>query len=174
MTTTHSNHHSNLLFLLAAAPMGMGCIIVADDGDDTTGADTGQTSGATTGADTGTADSTPVTGEGSGSGGSGDSTSRGDSTGADSTGADSTGGGAGVCADYAGLATDCMLPYSEYIENNCNYNLAYLETYSAECAMGYADFIGCLSMLSCEELMSDAPCMTELDAFLALGCPTVE
>lgn len=173
MTTTHSNHHSNLLFLLAAAPMGMGCIIVADDGNDTTGAETGQTSGGTAGTDTGT-DSTPVTGEGSGSGGSGDSTSRGESTGADSTGADSTGGGAGVCADYAGLATDCMLPYAEYIENNCNYNLAYLETYSAECAMGYADFIGCLSMLSCEELMSDAPCMTELDAFLALGCPTVE
>lgn len=36
MTTTHSTTN-DLLFLLAAAPLGLGCIIVSDDTDDTAG-----------------------------------------------------------------------------------------------------------------------------------------
>lgn len=179
--TMHPTHTNNLLFLLAAAPMGLGCIIVSDDGDDTTGADTEtnqttgeQTSGATAGTDT-----TPATGDGTGTGGTDTEPTGGTETGvADSTatGADETtaGGGSPLCADYAALAGECMFPYAEYVEDTCNYNLAYLEAYSAECGMAYADFIGCLSALSCEEFGGDAPCMAELDAFLALGCPTAE
>jgi hypothetical protein len=176
--TKHHMHSSNLLFLLAAAPMGMGCIIVTDDGDDTTGADTGnnqttgnQTSDGTVGPDTGSA-----TGDGTGTAGTME-------TGAPETGVvdstategeDTTGGGANVCADYAALAAECGLPYAKYIESYCNTTLEYLEAYSAECGMAYADFIGCLSVLSCAELGGDAPCTTELDAFLALGCPSAE
>src|SRR5512146_2368818 len=101
--TKHHTHSSNLLFLLAAAPMGMGCIIVADDGDDTTGADTGtnqttggQTSDGTAGTDTGSA-----TGDGTGTAGATETgateTGVADST---ATAGDSTTGGASypVCA----------------------------------------------------------------------------
>jgi hypothetical protein len=56
---------------------------------------------------------------------------------------------------------------------NCNYTLGYFEGYE-DCASTYLAFVSCLSALSCEELMSDAPCQAELDAFLALSCPTGE
>ena len=165
----HTQSH-NLMFLLAASPMGMACIIVSDDEGDTTAADTANvTDGQTTEAATGETD-TPVT-EGTSSEGA-DSTSRGESTEGDSTA--TGGGGVQECADYAALFVECMLPYGEYAEENCNYNLTYLETYSAECGTGYLTFISCLSALSCEEFASDAPCQTELDAFLALNCPTAE
>jgi hypothetical protein len=162
-------HSHNLMFLLAASPMGMGCVIVADDGDDTTGADTANvTSGQTTEAATDTG--TPVTDEGTTSGGA-DSTSRGESTDADST---ATGGGnAQECADYGAKAIECMLMYSEYAEDNCNYRLGYFEGYE-DCATTYLAFVGCLSALSCEDLESETACQTELDAFLALSCPTGE
>ena len=163
-------HSQNLMFLLAASPMGMGCIIVADDDGDTTGADTANvTSGQTTEAATDTG--TPVTDEGTTSTGSVDSTSRGESTDGDST---ATGGGnAQECADYGAKAVECMLAYSEYAEDNCNYTLGYFVGYE-DCATAYLAFVGCLSALSCEELGSDTPCQTELDAFLALDCPTGE
>lgn len=169
------NSTANLLFLLAAAPLGMGCIIVSDDGTtSTTAADTGTaTSGEQTTSATTTSASATASGTGEGSGGSGDTAG---STGvADSTGnADSTGGVAGDCAGYGANAIECMLPYADYVEDACNYNLAYQEMYSADCGTAYAAFISCLSALSCVELMGDAPCGTELDALLALGCPAVE
>jgi hypothetical protein len=170
MTTTHSTTTHNLMFLLAAAPMGMACIIVSDD-TDTTAVDTGNvTTGQTTEADTAST-ANPDTGELTGSGGSMEgSTTRGESSGADST----TGGGnAEACAAYGAAATMCMLPYADYVEANCNYQLGYFEGYP-DCATSYVEFVTCLSVLSCEELMLDSPCQAELDAFLALGCPSGE
>lgn len=175
MTTTHSTTH-DLLFLLAAAPLGLGCIIVSDDTDDTAG-DTAnpQTSGQTTGSDTsepatGTDTAPPVTSDDTGSsGGSGSS-----SGGVDSTGADSTGATADTCTDYAAHAIECALPYSRYAEYNCNYQWMYLDAFSAECGAGYEDLLVCLTALPCEELMGVDPCPDQLAALLALGCPTIE
>lgn len=180
MTTTNTTTH-NLMFLLAAAPLGMGCIIVTDDTDDTV-ADTGnQTSNGdtTTAADTGT-DSTPVTGEGTGTDtGTGGTADSGESTrGESSSGGvdDSTtgGGAAGNCTDYAAHMVECAQPYSEYAETYCTYTLEYQLQTSAECGMAYEEYLACLTALSCEELGGDAPCMAQLDALLKLGCPAVE
>jgi hypothetical protein len=174
--TTHHTHTNNLLFLLAAAPMGMGCIIVTDDGDDATGAgtSTNQTTGSQTSDGTAT-DTGMATGQATGTS---DPTEGSDTAVVDSTateGEDTTGGsGSNVCADYAALFEECRLSYGEYAEMYCNYTLAYLEEYSAECAMAYADFIGCLSALSCEEFEVGGRCGPALDAFLKLGCPSAE
>lgn len=180
MTSTNTTTN-NLLFLLAAAPLGMGCIIVTDDTDDTAAETGNQTStGGSTAADTGT-DSTPATGDdsGTGTGGTGGTADSGESTrGESSSGAvddSTTGGGAvGSCADYAAHAIDCALPYSEYAETYCSYTLEYQLNYSAECGMAYEEYLACLTALSCEELGGDAPCMAQLDALLKLGCPAVE
>jgi hypothetical protein len=176
MTTTHTTTN-NLMFLLAAAPLGMGCIIVTDDGDDTVAETGNQTSnGDTTPADTGTGtDTTPVTSSGSGSGseGPGDST-QGEESSTASVDSTSGGGEVGNCVDYAAAAVECGLPYSEYAESYCNYTLEYQLEYSAECGMAYEEYLACLTALSCEELMSASPCTTQLDALLELGCPAVE
>lgn len=178
MTTTHSTTN-DLLFLLAAAPLGLGCIIVSDDTDDTAGETaTPQTTGQTTGADT----SDPATGTGTDTapatsnvdtGDSGDSGTSG-GTGIDSTGADSTGATADACTDYATQAIACDLPYSRFAEYNCNYQWMYLDAYSADCGAGYEDLLACLTALPCEELMGVDPCPDQLAALLALGCPTIE
>jgi hypothetical protein len=180
MTTTNTTTTHDLLFLLAAAPLGLGCIIVTDDTDDTA-ADTGnQTStGSTSVADTGT-DSTPVTDEGTGTGtGTGGTADSGESTrGESSSGGvdDSTtgGGAAGNCADYGAHAIECALPYSEYAETNCDYYLEYNTSFSGECGTLYEEYLACLTALSCEELGGDAPCTAQFDALLELGCPASE
>jgi hypothetical protein len=172
---------NNLLFLLAAAPLGMGCIIVTDDVDDTTGADTGNsgtTAGsATTDASTGP-EPTSASGEGTGgsSGGTGGTDGTGSSSGAvDSTGnSDSTGGGAQVCADYGTTAITCLgEKYGGYAEYNCNFNLDYYTNYAAACGAAYEDYIACLSALTCEEFMGVDRCPEELAAFMT-ACPTAE
>lgn len=175
--STNDTTTQNLLFLLAAAPLGLGCIIVTDDGNDTeAGTSSPTTGGPTTGA-TGT-DTTPGTGEGTGEGdGTGGSTAAEGSTGADSTGgADSTTGGVSgsACADYGAHAVKCQVPYADYLSESCYYNLDYQEYTSDECGVAFLEYVACLSELSCEELMGDAPCQAELDALLAMGCPTVE
>lgn len=178
MTTIHSStHNTNLLLLLAAAPIGIGCVIVTDDGDDTTGADTGtpQTTSAT---DTGgSTEGTPVTSDGTGSsGGSSSESSGADSTGvADSTGADSTaGGGADVCPAYANHAIKCEVPYSDYLLDACTYQQMSVETYYPECSILWEEYIACLSTLSCEELLGVMRCPDEEAALLEMNCPTIE
>lgn len=177
MTTTTTTN--NLLFLLAAAPLGMGCIIVTDDTDDTAAETGNQTStGSTTApADTGT-DSTPVTGEGTGTdtGGTADSgeSTRGESSSGGVDDSTTGGGAAGNCTDYAAHMVECAQPYSEYAETYCTYTLEYQLQTSAECGMAYEEYLACLTALSCEELGGDAPCMAQLDALLKLGCPAVE
>lgn len=171
---------NNLLFLLAAAPLGLGCIIVSDDTGDTTGADTGNpptTGNATTEATMGTDTTPPVTGDdtGTSSGGSESPESTGGSTGADSTGADSTGGSGDACAAWGAAAIACEVPYSDYTEDNCNYNLTYLEGYSAECGAGFEELAACLAALECAAMTGTlGDCPDELAALMALGCPAVE
>jgi hypothetical protein len=170
---------NNLLFLLAAAPLGLGCIIVSDDTSDTTGADTGNpptTGNTTTEATMGTDTTPPVTSDGTGtsSGGSESPESTDGSSGPDSTGADSTGGSTVDCAAYGAHAVKCAAPYSEYSESYCNYALEYQVMYSAECGVGYEDYIACLTALSCEEFNGLDRCPDQLAALMALGCPTVE
>lgn len=177
MTTIHpSSHNTNLLLLLAAAPIGIGCVIVTDDGDDTTGADTGtpQTTSAT---DTGgSTDGTPVTSDGTGSsGGSSSESSGADSTGvADSTGADSTGGGVEVCPAYGAHAIKCEVPYSEYAADNCGIQQGYVEMYYPECSVLWEEFIACLSAADCADLIAFTACPDEMQALLDMSCPTIE
>lgn len=165
---------NNLLFLLAAAPLGLGCIIVSDDeGTATTVADTGAATSGTSTTDASGTDTTPPATSGGSSGGS-TAGSEGSTGSADSTGADSTGGGSGSCADYGAVVVECGIPYAEYAEGYCDYNLAYEEMYSAECGAAYEDFIVCLSALSCADLEGVDRCPDQLAALLALGCPAVE
>jgi hypothetical protein len=164
------------LLLLAATPIGLGCIIVSDDTADTTGVETGNlTSGqTTTSGGTGT-DTTPVTSDGTGTSGSSSESSESGSSGADSTGADSTGGGgAEVCPAYADHAVKCMLPYSEYTLDSCIYQQMSVETYYPECAVLWEEYIACLSGLSCEELMGVERCPDQEGALIAMACPTIE
>ena len=180
MTTSHSTTTHNLMFLLAAAPMGMACVIVTDDTEDTTGADTGNatTGGQTTEADTAGTDTNPVTGEGTGSSGDttrGETTAVADSTGADSTGADSTGGGSSAdCQAFGDHNVKCMVPYAEYSADSCTYSQMSVETYYPECAVLFDEYVACLTMLSCEELNGVGPCADEAAALAAMGCPTIE
>lgn len=169
---------NNLLFLLAAAPLGMGCIIVTDDGDDTTGADTGnqETGNQTTSAtSTGTDTTPPATDEGTDTG-SGSSTAADTTEGLDtSDGADTTTGVLpSVCEEYAAHAIKCAIPYAEYFADSCYYNLDYQEYTSAACGSAFLDYVACLSTLPCKELMGAAPCDAELQQLIELGCPTVE
>ncbi len=171
--STDLNTTNNLLFLLAAAPLGLGCIIVSDDtGETTVGGTSNPTTGTPTSGDTAGTDTNVAT-EG-GTGGSGGATDG--STGvADSTGSvDSTGGTVGACAAYGELAIECYgKEYGGSTEYYCGQSLDYYTGYSAECGAAYEDYIVCLSGLSCEELEAPERCPDELAAFLA-ACPTAE
>jgi len=170
----------NLMFLLVAAPMGIGCVIVTDDTDDTTGVDTGNvTTGQTTEADTAGTD-TPVTGEGTATDDSADSTSRGEEStaGTDSTGVDSTtgGGGAADCQAFGDHEAKCMVPYSEYAADYCTNTQMIIADYypDTDCAVLFDEYVVCLTMLACEELNGDSPCPDEAAALADMGCPTLE
>ncbi|MCX4245257.1 hypothetical protein [Paraliomyxa miuraensis] len=174
--STNDTTTQNLLFLLAAAPLGLGCVIVTDDGDDTQAGTTGsQTTGSQT---TGETENTgPLTSEGTSEGSSGGSTGADGSTGVvdGSSGADSTGGvDPSACVAFGDHSVKCMIPYADSTTDYCYYNLDYQGYTSEECAAAFLDYVACLSELPCEDLMGAMPCQTELDALLAMGCPTVE
>jgi hypothetical protein len=168
---TRDTRVQNLLFLLAAAPLGVGCVITGDDGDtEATPTTTTPTTDATAGETDPTAGTT-VTPSDSTTMTPSDTTE----TPADSTtlppedtteGPDDTTTGGTVpasCAAYADLVTMC---YDEKAGATtamyCAETLAYYEmNYGAECVTAYEDYLACLSALTCKMLTGKDPLCEE-------------
>jgi len=147
----------------------MGGCIITDGTDDTEGNTnpTGtQTSGET---DPGTTSTpTPATE----SGGTTEDPPATDSTGTDPTEGNDTTEGEGttgdppskICANYADQITEC---YNEKegmaALDYCGEYLQQLyDDYGKACVTTYEDYLACLSVLTCEELMAAEPCAEEL------------
>jgi hypothetical protein len=155
----------NLLFLLTAAPLGVGCVITGDD-TDTEGGTAGATNGTTVAdteppaTDTGpamTGDMTSSTGPVADSGSSGPGVDSGSS----GPGPETTGGIEipEVCMGYGDKITEC---YDEKQGGEaaayCAMALAGGEMYyGAECAMAISDWYACLSALTCKQLTGADP-----------------
>ncbi|MCX4240852.1 hypothetical protein [Paraliomyxa miuraensis] len=163
------NRVQNLLFLLSAAPIGLGCVIVSDDTDTEAGT-TATSSPTSTTADT----ETPTTGGAtevatsemtSGSTASMDTTEGPEDT---TAGEESTsGGGSAGCEAYADLVAECYMDPAagEATLNYCIEQTAYYEAYGAECLAAFEDFTACLSALTCDELTgADPVCEAEFEA----------
>ncbi len=171
---TKDTRVQNLLFLLSAAPLGMGCIITGGDDSATTdpATTTATATGTDTGSATGSATDTPMT-----SGATDPQTTT--ATGADTTaGADETTAGAdttsGVesppaCVDYANLNGDCY--GAEYVEESltdCTDYYAYLMgEFGEDCIDRFNEQLACLSGLTCKEFMVEEPppCPDETTSF---------
>ena len=158
----------NLLFLLSAAPLSLGCIITS--GDDTatsisttngmTGSGTGMTSGMTSGMSTGM-----TSGMSSGMA-DGSSTASVDTTSAD------TEGPVTYCEVYAELYGEC---YGEnYIPDvvaDCDaYTNDLYTMFGDKCVTLFEDLLACLSGLTCDELALGEAC-TDEGAALEAACP---
>lgn len=174
---TRDIRFQNLLFLLSAAPIGMGCVITGGDDTDTEAAtetpttNNDTTAGTTDGADT---DPTPMTEGMTGSTGPvADTGSSG--PGVDSsTGVEPTTGGIELppaCVTYADAITLC---YDEKAGASagqyCAETFAYYEmNYGEECVTAFEDWLACLSALTCKELMGKEVCM-EQGMALEMAC----
>ena len=165
----------NLLFLLAAAPLATGCIVVTSDdvSDDSTSGDgdgdpttTGDGDGDPT---TGDGDGDPATGDGDGDPTTGDGD--GDPTTGDGDGDPTTGDGdgdgdpAGACEAYAAQYDACL--GSQYYAENvafCQEAIDYNTTeYGAECGAAIEAMFACLSLADCEVFETpDVACPDEL------------
>lgn len=168
----------NLLFLLMAAPLGMGgCVITTSDDD---AGDDGST-GTPPATDDGSTGDPPATDDGStganGSTGQATTAATGDSTGADDTAGSSSGGDAGVCGAYGDINAAC---YDEMTgtaqELACLEVLQeYYDNYGADCAAAFEDWIVCVSALSCEDFMDPAlPGCEKEDAAIDKLCQAKE
>lgn len=163
---TRDTRFQNLLFLLSAAPLGMGCIITGGDDADTEAATETPTTNNDTTAGTAADTDTPMTEGMTGSSGPvADSGSSG--PGVDSsTGPGVTTGGTELppaCATYADAITLC---YDEKAGASagqyCAESFAYYEmNYGAECVTAFEDWLACLSALTCEELMGKEVCVDQ-------------
>lgn len=160
----------NLLFLLSAAPLGMGCIIVSDD-TDTDAVTTTPTTSPTTGeTDDPTAATEPMTTSATGETTEtpSDTTAADTTVGpSDTTSADTDEPPSAGCQAYADLVTECYMDKAagDATLNYCNEQTTYYEMYGPECLGAFEDFIACLSALSCEMLMGKEPiCEAELEA----------
>ncbi len=175
---TRDTRVQNLLFLLSAAPIGLGCVITGDDGD-TDAATSAATTNATSGETDPTAATTPMTTAMT-------SSATGDSTGtpADSTGtpADSTGtppettGGPVVpeiCTTYGDQITECYMDMragAAAAEYCAEVIAGYEAAYGAECVAAFEDFLACLSALTCDEFTGADPVCTEQSMAIETAC----
>lgn len=161
----------NLLFLLSAAPLGMGCIIVSDDTDtDATPTTVTPTStpGETDDPTTATTDAMTTSATGETTETPSDTTAADTTVGpSDTTSADTDEPPSAGCQAYADLVADCYMDQAagDATLNYCNEQTTYYEMYGPECLSAFEDFIACLSALSCEMLMGAEPvCEAELEA----------
>jgi hypothetical protein len=160
----------NLLFLLSAAPLSVGCVIAGDDGSDTEAAtDAPSTTGSPTTTDTPATTDTPsdtTMGGGSTEGPGGTTEAPADTT----AGQEESSGGPAipeVCAAYGDLVGMCYTPEDgAYNAEVCAYAHAYYEmNYGADCVAAFEAEFACLSALSCELLMDEMPdCEAEHEA----------
>lgn len=169
---TRDINAQNLLFLLSAAPLSIGCVITTgDDSATSVTTTTGMTptTGMTTTTSEGETDP-PATGATS-TGLEGTTMSPGDTT---MTPGDTTAGTTGpagtLCEEYAGINADCYGKdyYDPYLEACVDYT-AMLEGLAIDgCVPAYEDYLACLLALTCEEFMAEDACMAEFDDFGAI------
>lgn len=168
------NRIQNLMFLLSAAPLSVGCVIVTDD-TDTDAASTGeqQTSGSTE-QTSGTTEQ--ATSDGSGTGN--DSTATGNDstagTGNDTTAGGTETGGEGICSTYGDFVADCQMSeeYGLEARDLCNYlSGEYYNLGGADCQAAYEEFVVCLSSLTCDEFNGKDPVCEAEDAAIDAACP---
>lgn len=174
MTNEHTDPQ-NVLFLLAIAPLGIGCEITTnDDAGTTAGTGTAETAGDT---EVGTSTATDGSGGGTTTDPS-DTTAGSEATTAapeDTTaGSDATTGtSVGVCEDYAALFEYCYGAKDPmagpFALEACNDYLDYFGVMGDDCLIVFEDYIACLSTLSCEDFMQGVGCETEENAF-GLAC----
>lgn len=176
---TRDTKLQNLLFLLSAAPLGMGCIITSDDDGGDSGNNT--TTGSPATGDTGTTTDAPGESTAAATDDRGETTEApADTTDApaDTTAADdTTDGGVEVpplCATYGDVIEGCFAGYGEIAAEQCAYFLAdYTASYGDACAAAFEEYITCLSGLTCKELevkdMVPAACEDE-DAAIETEC----
>lgn len=173
---TRDTRFQNLLFLLSAAPIGMGCVITGDDTGETEAATANPATtndpqtGTTGGADT---DDPPATGGMTGSTGPGvDSGSSG--PGVDSETGVTTGGTElpPACVTYAEAVTLCYDEKAGAAAGQyCAETIAYYEMmYGAECVTAFEDWLACLSALTCEEFTGKDPVCEEQSMALGTAC----
>jgi hypothetical protein len=163
---TRDTRFQNLLFLLSAAPIGLGCVISGDDSDTAAETETPTTNNDTTGNTTGSVDTDdpPVT-EGTGSTGPvADTGSSGPSV--DSSSGGLTTGGIELppaCATYADAITLCYDEKAGAAAGQyCAESFAYYEmNYGAECVTAFEEWLACLSALTCKELMGKEVCVEQ-------------
>jgi hypothetical protein len=171
---TRDTRFQNLIFLLSAAPIGMGCIITgADDVADTEAATSTPTTNDPTAGTTATQDTdTPMTEGMTSSTGPGVDSSTG-------PGVDSSTGGTtdGIeippaCATYGDAVTLC---YDEdagaAAAQYCAEEIALFEKYyGADCVTAYEEWLACLSALTCDEFMGKEPVCEPETAALEMNC----
>jgi hypothetical protein len=143
----------NLMFLLAAAPIATGCVVVSDDtaNDETTGDGDGDPT-------TGDGDGDPTTGDGDG-----------DPTTGDGDGDPTTGDGDGGCNLYAMKLVECYgsLSYAEVLEE-CHESLELAGGGGALCVLAFEEYLVCLSELDCSEFVDPTEaCKDETEAIEA-------
>lgn len=177
---TRDTRFQNLLFLLSAAPIGLGCVITSDDTTSDTEAatenpTTGTPSTTTEAAET---DTPMTTGMTSSTGPVADSGSSDTGPVADSgtagTGPEPTTGGdvPPACAAYGDAVTLCYdaeagaSAASYCAEAFANYEM----NYGAECVAAFEDWLACLSALTCEELTGADPVCADQSGALETAC----
>ncbi|MCA9650129.1 MAG: hypothetical protein H6712_35240 [Myxococcales bacterium] len=176
---TKDTRIQNLLFLLSAAPLSVGCVIVSDD-TDTDAATTGQnTSGATeqTSGATEQATTDQMTSEGTGATGatSADGTATDDGMDGSTTSVDPTGGGSEICVTYGAHVTECFMSeeYGAEAQMYCEQLLQdYYDLAGADCVAAFEDYLACLNNLVCDDFVMDpTPGCEKEDAAIDVACP---
>jgi len=159
---TKDTRVQNLLFLLSAAPIGLGCIIADDDGETTAVTSSNPTSGDTEVTSTTETPSTESVGETTVGPVSTDD--RGETTivpeDTTITPEDTTAGGdiPPACQSYGDAIETCFAGYGADAATSCaTYHAMYTENYGAECIAAFEDWLACLSALSCEDLEMEEP-----------------
>jgi hypothetical protein len=180
---TSDTRVSNLLFLLTAAPLGLGCIITSDDGDTDAATSTPATTNATTTGETDDppAETTVVPGDTTETPGttSEELTSSTTETPADTTaGEDTTTGSVEVpeaCVTYGDQYLACIMDeeLTAAAIGYCAESLTMYEAYGPDCLAAAIDVYACLSALPCEEFadpkVANMACMKQNTA-LEMAC----
>lgn len=174
---TRDTRFQNLLFLLSAAPIGLGCVIAGDDAETGVATENPTTENPTSTTETAETDTPMTTGMTGSTGPVADSGSSGPGvdTGSSGPGAETTTGGGVIpesCSTYADLVTMCYdakagaAAASYCADAFTNYEA----NYGAECVAAFEDWLACLSALTCEEFTGADPVCEEQATALETAC----
>ncbi len=175
---TRDTRVQNLLFLLSAAPIGLGCVITGDDGETdaattaaTTNADTGETdptAAATT--EQTTAMTTAMTGDTTE--GPADTT-EGPADTTEGPGETTGGTEPRICLTYGDQITECYMDEkagAAATEYCAEILAAYEKTYGPDCVAAFEDYLACLSALTCEEFTGPDPVCEKEGTAIETAC----